>query len=180
MGIRRQAAKEVQGNLQGKSQLDRPFQRQRITGRLVLRNSGMIDTNGIRQLSLRQARTFPGHPQTLAKNFSEIHVVPLAFACDANYTSLKSCVTRKTIEEVLYPMNPIRRYRKAQGWTQDQLAQRIGRSFSYISHLEKGDYKPGRDVLLQLAALFRIEPSILLAELSVAENAPRGAAPEAK
>ena len=67
-------------------------------------------------------------------------------------------------------MNSIRHYRKAQGWTQDQLAQRIGRSFSYVSHLEKGDYKPGRDVLLQLADLFHIEPSLLLADLSVAET----------
>lgn len=68
-------------------------------------------------------------------------------------------------------MNPIRRLRTAHGWTQDQLAHRIGRSESYVSHLEKGDYLPGRDVLLRLADLFQVTPAELADGLSLSESA---------
>lgn len=68
-------------------------------------------------------------------------------------------------------MNPIRHFRLAQGMTQDQLAQRIGRSISYVSHLEKGDYLPGRDVLLRLADLFQMDPTGLITALSIPERA---------
>ena len=68
-------------------------------------------------------------------------------------------------------MNPIRQLRTAQGWTQEELALRIGRSESYVSHLEKGDYKPGRDVVFRLADLFRVDPVDLLTD-SVPANTP--------
>ncbi len=71
-------------------------------------------------------------------------------------------------------MHPIRHLRQAQGWTQEDLGRRINRSVSYVSHLEKGDYKPGRDVLLQLAALFQVAPADLL--LTVPIETPKSVA----
>ena len=181
MRVSGQATEEVQRDFQRKGDLDGPLHWRRIATGFVLRDSRLVDANRFTQLFLRQIRTFSSQAQTVPENFFHIHAFTPCI-CENRMCILSS----RHAKTACIPtggephMNPIRRYRKAQGWTQGQLAQRIGRSFSYVSHLEKGDYKPGRDVLLQLAELFRVEPSRLLAELSVSENAPRGVASEAK
>ncbi len=45
----------------------------------------------------------------------------------------------------------IKKYRKEKGYTQFQLAEKIGVSEFYISALETGNRKPGRETLIKLS-----------------------------
>lgn len=45
----------------------------------------------------------------------------------------------------------IKKYRKEKGYTQFQMAERIGVSEFYISALETGSRKPGRETLIKLS-----------------------------
>lgn len=63
--------------------------------------------------------------------------------------------------------NTVRERREARGWTQQQLADRLGISRQAISQIERGDFEPSARVLLRLAnaleadcaELFRAEPA---------------------
>lgn len=59
-------------------------------------------------------------------------------------------------------MSPIKRLRLARGYSQSQLADRIGRSPSFVSHVEQGDYQPGRDTLMALSRVLGVTVDELL------------------
>ena len=49
-------------------------------------------------------------------------------------------------------------YRKALGWTQQELAERLGASRTAVSHLEAGLATPSERTVALLAGMFKIEP----------------------
>jgi transcriptional regulator with XRE-family HTH domain len=57
----------------------------------------------------------------------------------------------------------IREARERLGWTQTQLAERVGVTPSFITKVEKDDSSPGPDVLLSLANLLQLDFQKLLA-----------------
>jgi transcriptional regulator with XRE-family HTH domain len=61
-------------------------------------------------------------------------------------------------------MHPIKRYREARGLTQRQLADQIGRSPSFLSHVENGDYLPSTKTLLALSRVLGVPISDLLGD----------------
>lgn len=56
----------------------------------------------------------------------------------------------------------IKKYRKENGYTQFQLAEKIGVSEFYISALETGSRKPGRETLIKLSNEMNIPIEMLL------------------
>jgi len=50
----------------------------------------------------------------------------------------------------------IRELRKAEGWSQELLAEKIGRSAETISHLERGLSYPKLESVIRLAAAFKM------------------------
>jgi transcriptional regulator with XRE-family HTH domain len=50
----------------------------------------------------------------------------------------------------------IRRLRKARGWSQAELAERVEVSLDYVSLLERGQRAPALGVLVQIAEIFRV------------------------
>lgn len=56
----------------------------------------------------------------------------------------------------------IKKYRKDNGYTQFQLAEKIGVSEFYISALETGSRKPGRETLIKLSNEMNIPIEMLL------------------
>ena len=56
--------------------------------------------------------------------------------------------------------------RGARGWTQQQLADRLGISRVAVSHLETDINTPGERTVALLAGLFRVEPHELVADTS--------------
>lgn len=53
-------------------------------------------------------------------------------------------------------------YRLRNGWSQKELAGRLGTSQSYIARLEAGDIDPQVSTLNRLAAVFDVAPAVLL------------------
>ena len=53
--------------------------------------------------------------------------------------------------------------RTALGWTQQELAERLGVSRVAVSHLESGMSTPGERTIALLAGLFKVEPHELIA-----------------
>lgn len=60
--------------------------------------------------------------------------------------------------------NRIRNKRKAMGWTQEQLAEAIGVSTSFIGHIERGSRKSSIDTLVELANVMDVSADFLLAD----------------
>ena len=56
----------------------------------------------------------------------------------------------------------IKKYRKDNGYTQFQLAEKLGVSEFYISALETGSRKPGRETLIKLSNEMNIPIEMLL------------------
>lgn len=52
----------------------------------------------------------------------------------------------------------IKALRKRQGWSQEQLAERVGISTQYVSNIERGKENPTLDLLLRLAEALRVAP----------------------
>jgi len=52
----------------------------------------------------------------------------------------------------------IKALRKQQGWSQEQLAERVGISTQYVSNIERGKENPTLDLLLRLAEVLRVAP----------------------
>lgn len=48
--------------------------------------------------------------------------------------------------------------RKQQGWSQEELAERVGISTQYVSNIERGKENPTLDLLLRLAEALRVVP----------------------
>lgn len=63
----------------------------------------------------------------------------------------------------------IKKYRKEKGYTQFQMAERIGVSEFYISALETGSRKPGRETLIKLSNEMSV-PIEKLLELKTEES----------
>ncbi len=66
------------------------------------------------------------------------------------------------IREVL--ARNLRRYRKAKGLSQEEVAHRADIDRTYISALERGVYAASVDVLARLGAALDIAPDMLLKE----------------
>ena len=58
----------------------------------------------------------------------------------------------------------IRRYRKAHGLSQEQLAEQIGISVTHMSHIETGNTKLSLPVLVDIAKTLEIQTDDLLSE----------------
>lgn len=71
---------------------------------------------------------------------------------------------RASIAENYYAEQPrpLSYYRLRNGWSQKELAGRMCTSQSYIARLEAGDIDPQVSTLTRLAAVFDVQPSVLL------------------
>lgn len=58
----------------------------------------------------------------------------------------------------------IRKYRKAHGLSQEQLAERVGISVTHMSHIETGNTKLSLPVLVELAQTLEVQTDDLLRE----------------
>jgi transcriptional regulator with XRE-family HTH domain len=58
-----------------------------------------------------------------------------------------------------------RKLREARGWTQEELAHRVGVSARYVGEIERHHASPTVRVLGHIAAAFEIEPGELLKPL---------------
>lgn len=56
----------------------------------------------------------------------------------------------------------IRKYRKAHGLSQEQLAERIGISVTHMSHIETGNTKLSLPVFVEIAAVLEVQTDDLL------------------
>src|ERR1700730_12985952 len=55
-------------------------------------------------------------------------------------------------------------HRKSLGWTQQELAERLGASRTAVSHLEAGISPPSERTVAMLAGIFKAEPHDLVAD----------------
>jgi transcriptional regulator with XRE-family HTH domain len=55
-------------------------------------------------------------------------------------------------------------HRKSLGWTQQELAERLGASRTAVSHLESGLSTPSERTVAMLAGIFKTEPHDLVAD----------------
>ena len=71
---------------------------------------------------------------------------------------------RKVVADAYYSAGPqsLSYYRLLNGWSQKELAERMGTSQSYIARLEAGDVDPQVSTLKRLATVFELQPSVLL------------------
>lgn len=71
----------------------------------------------------------------------------------------------------------IRRFREARGFSQEELAHRIGINRNYIGRLEREEHSPTVEMLERIAKALGIEPYLLLRKDSGRQRhvAPRGA-----
>ena len=58
----------------------------------------------------------------------------------------------------------VRKYRQAQGMTQEELAERIGISTTHMSHIETGNTKLSLPVLVSLAVALNVRTDSILFE----------------
>ena len=63
-------------------------------------------------------------------------------------------------------------YRLHKGWSQKELAGRMGTSQSYIARLEAGNVDPQVSTLQRLAAVLEVSPALLLDALSAGATRP--------
>ena len=65
----------------------------------------------------------------------------------------------------------VRKYRKAQGLSQEQLAERIGISVTHMSHIETGNTKLSLPVLVDIAEALDVKTDDFLFEVQSARKA---------
>ena len=68
----------------------------------------------------------------------------------------------------------IRKYRKAHGLSQEQLAEQIGISVTHMSHIETGNTKLSLPVLVDLAKVLEVQTDDLLFERKTERNSAYG------
>lgn len=56
----------------------------------------------------------------------------------------------------------IKKLRKKRGWSQAELAEKVGTHLTHINRLEKGKYNPSLDILLKLADAFEVSLDVLV------------------
>lgn len=64
----------------------------------------------------------------------------------------------------------IRKYRKAQNLSQEQLAERVGISVTHMSHIETGNTKLSLQVFVDIAKSLDVQTDDLLAEPTTTKN----------
>ncbi|MCR5214022.1 MAG: helix-turn-helix transcriptional regulator [Eubacterium sp.] len=64
----------------------------------------------------------------------------------------------------------IRKYRKAQGITQEQLAEMVGISIPHMSHIETGNTKLSLSVLVQIAEALSVQTDALIYDQPIVNN----------
>ena len=70
-------------------------------------------------------------------------------------------------------MNPIKQRREAKGWTQAQLARRVGVTRVAVHHWEERDSMPSAQSLLRLAEVFEVDQLDLVNEILAWQRTPR-------
>jgi len=55
----------------------------------------------------------------------------------------------------------LRRLRRANGWTQDEVAEATGTSQGYVSAMENNQVNPGAQMIVTMARLFEVSPGRL-------------------
>jgi transcriptional regulator with XRE-family HTH domain len=60
----------------------------------------------------------------------------------------------------------IRRLREQRGWTQDQMAERVGMNGSYLGFVERGENVPTLTVILLLAETLEVDAGDLVREVA--------------
>jgi ribosome-binding protein aMBF1 (putative translation factor) len=63
-------------------------------------------------------------------------------------------------------------YRLTRGWSQKELARRLGSSQSYVARLEAGDIDPQVSTLQRLAAVFEVPAAALLEAVTTETRQP--------
>ena len=66
--------------------------------------------------------------------------------------------------------NNVRRLREAQGFTQEELADKAGLDRSYVGGIERGERNPSLSVILSLASALKTPPGNLFAEIGEARQ----------
>jgi transcriptional regulator with XRE-family HTH domain len=61
----------------------------------------------------------------------------------------------------------IKRLRKQKGWSQTELAEKIGSHLSHINRIETDKYKPSVDVLVKMADVFDVSIDTLVRDSDV-------------
>ncbi len=56
----------------------------------------------------------------------------------------------------------IRKYRKEAGFTQEELADKVGISRAYMGYIEQGRNVPSLEVLEKIARILKVKPSKLI------------------
>lgn len=56
----------------------------------------------------------------------------------------------------------IRTQRRKLHWTQEELAERVGISLSFIGHIERGTRKASLDTLVSISNILKVSPALLL------------------
>jgi transcriptional regulator with XRE-family HTH domain len=56
----------------------------------------------------------------------------------------------------------VRRFRNAKGWTQEELADRVGLSVRYVGQIERGQASMSITVLGRIASALKVEPTELV------------------
>jgi DNA-binding Xre family transcriptional regulator len=81
---------------------------------------------------------------------------------------------RKAVARNYYADGPrsLAWYRLARGWSQKELAARVGTSQSYVARLELGEIDPQVSTLRRLAAALELQPSELLDALPAGARRP--------
>lgn len=71
---------------------------------------------------------------------------------------------RRAVADNYYADRPrsLASLRMSNGWSQKELAQRLGTSQSYVARLEAGSIDPQVSTLRRLAAVLNVEPGLLL------------------
>lgn len=107
----------------------------------------------------------------LPAGFMDIdHLVEEAEKDPVNLDAIAS--GRQAVAEHYYSGEPrsLTWYRLNNGWSQKELATRMGTSQSYIARLETGAIDPQVSTLMRLAAVFEVAPSALLEALGAQEG----------
>lgn len=71
----------------------------------------------------------------------------------------------------------VRRLRESRGWSQEELAERADRHFTFVSQLERGERAPGLLTILRVADALGVDPGDLVTHraFTIEDAAPRSA-----
>jgi ribosome-binding protein aMBF1 (putative translation factor) len=105
---------------------------------------------------------------TLPEGFADIDA--LVEKAEADPVTRQALVEgRKAIAQNYYAggVRSLAYYRLEKGWSQKELAARVGTSQSYIARLEAGSIDPQVSTLKRLSAVLDVTPAVLLDAIAV-------------